>query len=83
VFAKEAAGSIEREISMKVVIAALMLFLCSAASAATNPAYTLSQSIALGTPDRWDYVVYDGQTNRVYVAHSDRLAVIDAYSEGH
>lgn len=34
----------------------------------------------LGAPDRWDYVVYDDQTQRVYVAHGDRLAVVDARS---
>jgi DNA-binding beta-propeller fold protein YncE len=38
------------------------------------------KSVSLGTPDRWDYVVYDDQTQRVYVAHGDRLAVVDARS---
>lgn len=47
-------------------------------SAATAPTYVLVKSVPLGTPDRWDYVVYDDQTNRVYVAHGDRLAVVDA-----
>lgn len=50
----------------------------SSLSAAPAPDYRLVKSIPLGTPDRWDYVVYDGQTQRVYVAHGDRLAVVDA-----
>lgn len=42
--------------------------------------YHLTRSVRLGTPDRWDYVVYDHLSHRVYVAHGDRLAVVDARS---
>jgi DNA-binding beta-propeller fold protein YncE len=48
------------------------------ASADPAPAYKLVKAVPLGAPDRWDYVVYDAGTNRVYVAHSDQLAVVDA-----
>lgn len=65
---------------MRIVLAAVAALLSSAAMAANGPAYTLSKTISLGAPDRWDYVVFDPQTNRVYVAHSDRLAVVDAQS---
>jgi YVTN family beta-propeller protein len=44
------------------------------------PAYTLTKSTPLGAPDRWDYVVFDAPTGRVYVAHGDQLAVLDAAS---
>lgn len=54
------------------------LLVAAPVSAATVPDYSLVKSVPLGTPDRWDYVVYDDQTQRVYVAHGDRLAVIDA-----
>lgn len=40
--------------------------------------YSLTNSIALGSPDRWDYAVFDGPTKRVYVAHGDWLTVLDA-----
>lgn len=60
------------------LVALLLAAIGSAAVAAPAPTYTLAKSIPLGAPDRWDYVTYDGQTNRVFVAHSDRLAVIDA-----
>lgn len=66
---------------MKMVIAAVAAALSSTVSAPNVSAYALSKSIPLGAPDRWDYVVFEGQTDRVYVAHSDRLAVIDAKSE--
>jgi len=42
-----------------------------------KPAYHLVATIALGEPDRWDYVVPDSAHHRVYVAHSDRLTVLD------
>jgi DNA-binding beta-propeller fold protein YncE len=38
----------------------------------------MTASIPLGSPDRWDYVVFDGNTHRVYVAHGDRVTVVDA-----
>lgn len=39
--------------------------------------YQLTRSVPLGAPDRWDYVVYDPPSHRVYVAHGDRLTVVD------
>ncbi|HEV2704243.1 MAG TPA: YncE family protein [Steroidobacteraceae bacterium] len=39
--------------------------------------YRLVKSVTLGAPDRWDYVVYDSASHRVYVAHGDRVAVVD------
>ena len=53
-----------------------------AAPALARPTYTLSMSTPLGMPDRWDYVVFNRDTGRVYVAHGDKVAVIDAKS-GH
>ena len=41
------------------------------------PAYQLSKSVPLGAPDRWDYVVFDAPSHRVYVAHGDRVSVVD------
>ncbi|MGN6850073.1 MAG: YncE family protein [Sphingomicrobium sp.] len=63
---------------MRVVVAAVAALLAAAVTAAPAPKYALAKTVLLGTPDRWDYVVYDDQTQRVYVAHGDRLAVIDA-----
>jgi DNA-binding beta-propeller fold protein YncE len=42
--------------------------------------YNLTMSTPLGMPDRWDYVVFSRDTGRVYVAHGDKVAVIDASS---
>lgn len=47
---------------------------------AAPPAYTLTKTVALGAPDRWDYVVFSADTDRVYVAHGDRVTVVDARS---
>jgi DNA-binding beta-propeller fold protein YncE len=56
-------------------IAAIALLPFAAATAA--PAYAPAGAVTLGAPDRWDYVVFDAGSGRVYVAHSDRVAVID------
>lgn len=47
------------------------------AAPAASPTYSLTTTTVLGAPDRWDYVTYDDQSGRVYVAHSDRVAVLD------
>jgi YVTN family beta-propeller protein len=54
--------------------------LAAGAAAAQTPSYTLTRSVALGAPERWDYVVFDPPTGRVYVAHGDRLSVVDGKS---
>lgn len=66
-------GRLER---VALAVAAISGFFSSAAEA--RPAYRQTASIALGAPDRWDYLVADAQGGRVYVAHADLLDVIDA-----
>ena len=46
------------------------------------PSYSLTKTIPLGAPDRWDYAVFDPATVRVYIAHGDRLTVLDARTGG-
>lgn len=62
---------------MKILAAAALGAALLAGSALAAPAYTLVASVPLGAPDRWDYVVVDPHSGRVYIAHSDKLAVID------
>jgi YVTN family beta-propeller protein len=64
------------------MLARLFLVAClgTAAPALAAPAYTLTKSTPLGLPDHWDYVVFDAPTHRVYLAHGDKLAVLDAHS---
>jgi len=50
------------------------------AGAQTAPAYAITPSAALGAPDRWDYLTFDAASHRVYIAHGDRISVIDARS---
>lgn len=39
--------------------------------------WTVSKTVALGAPDRWDYLTFDPDTNRLYVSHGDRVTVVD------
>jgi YVTN family beta-propeller protein len=70
------------EIGMKFAVCALAtLTLLSAGSTgaqtAGEPGYRQIASVPLGSPERWDYVVADARTGRVFVAHGDRLSVVD------
>jgi len=63
---------------MKVPAFVLAGLLLSAASpVAAQPAYHLTKTVPLGAPDRWDYVVFDAASHRVFVAHGDRVSVVD------
>jgi DNA-binding beta-propeller fold protein YncE len=66
---------------MKLPLLSLAAVLIGAAPA-SDPTYALTRSVALGAPDRWDYVVFSADTGRVYVAHGDRVTVADARSGG-
>jgi len=48
-----------------------------AASAQTAPPYHVTKTVTLGAPDRWDYLVYDAPSHRLYVSHGDRVTVLD------
>jgi YVTN family beta-propeller protein len=47
------------------------------ALAQPKAAYVVTKTVPLGAPDRWDYVVFDPGSHRVYVAHGDRVSVVD------
>jgi YVTN family beta-propeller protein len=53
------------------------LTLGAAAAQPQAPAYRLVKSVPLGSPDRWDYVIFDPASHRVFVAHGDRVSVVD------
>ena len=48
-------------------------------AAASEPAYAVTKTVPLGAPNRWDYVVFDPSSHRVYVAHGDRVTVVDGH----
>ena len=67
---------------MKTFLAALSAFVsvgCVAAMASAQDAQAYRQvgAIPLGAPERWDYVIADAPSGRVFVAHGDRLSVVD------
>jgi DNA-binding beta-propeller fold protein YncE len=49
-------------------------------NAAVPELYSITKSIPMGAPDRWDYLVYDSASHRVYVAHESEIAVINGQS---
>ncbi len=58
-------------------ILAAALYSPSPGQAQSLPEYRVSHTIALGAPDRWDYLTFDPGSRRVYVAHGDRVTVVD------
>jgi YVTN family beta-propeller protein len=50
---------------------------CTTLHAQAVPSYRITKTIALGPPDRWDYLTFDQDSHRVYIAHGDRVTVVD------
>ena len=55
----------------------LTIAFCGNGFAQSAPSYTITKTVALGAPDRWDYLTFDPSSHRVFVAHGDRVTVVD------
>ena len=66
----------------RALVIFIALFACTAEAAGTKPSslYRVIKSVPLGAPDRWDYLTFDPATARVYVAHGDRVTVVNGHS---
>src|SRR4051794_20497397 len=68
---------------MSIVCFAASLAAASSASGAqsaqtpTSSGYHITRTVNLGSPERWDYLTFDAPSHRVYVAHGDRVTVVD------
>ena len=60
-----------------IVIASPALAQSGASEKPTVPSYKITKEVPLPGPDRWDLVKYSPTDRRVYVAHGDRVSVID------
>jgi len=72
-----------RSVSLVFVVIAAFVAptpFATAAPQTKHSIYHISKIVPLGTPDRWDYVVFDLDMDRVYVAHGDRITVVDGGS---
>jgi YVTN family beta-propeller protein len=58
------------------LLAAFLAFL-GPVSASEGVNYQVTKTVPLGTPDRWDYVVFDPVLDRVYVSHGEVVTVVD------
>lgn len=58
---------------------AVLLLSAMQASADTPapPQYRLVATVALGSPERWDFVTFDPSSNRAYVSHRTQVDVVD------
>lgn len=60
-----------------VSLVALAVISTSLAAESATPAYKQVNAVAVGAPDRWDYLTFDPSTNRLYLSHGDRVDVLD------
>jgi hypothetical protein len=57
--------------------AALVIVFATQAFAQSQSLYRVTKAVPLGAPDGRDFVVFDPTSHKVFVAHGDRLTVVD------
>jgi len=62
----------------RTIFAALLL--CATLTAQSAPLYKLTKTVPIGAPERWDLLSFDADSHRVYVAHGDRITIVDVAS---
>jgi YVTN family beta-propeller protein len=76
--------------SKRFSIPALITIMCAGAYALVAQAtlaadapglYHIAKSISLGAPERWDYLTFEPTSSRIYVAHGDKIDVVDSQSD--
>ena len=58
----------------------LCVIACSAGLAEDKALYTVTRTIPIGAPDHWDLLTFDSESQRVYIAHGDRVTAVDGRS---
>jgi DNA-binding beta-propeller fold protein YncE len=61
-------------------VAALFIFSFAtggAVLAKSDPGFHLTKSVPLGGSEKWDYLVFDDTSNRVFIAHGTEVTVVD------
>lgn len=62
---------------MRLTAGLLALVFASATSLHAAPVYHVARTIPLGSPEKWDFIHFDEQTKRVFVAHATEVTVVD------
>lgn len=63
------------------VVVIVMFGLCAARAAAEQPNYHVVKKIELGGNGGWDYMNFEPETQRLYIARSDRVMVVDVVAD--
>ncbi|WP_370727960.1 YncE family protein [Fibrella arboris] len=64
-------------LSKSTVAAALWLITCLLGQAIAQPTYQFLSKISLPGDGKWDYLKMDGERERLFVSHGDRIHIID------
>jgi hypothetical protein len=62
-------------IAIAMIAAAIL-----AISAQAQVAYKIVKEVALGAPDKWDFLYFDASARRIFVSHATQVDVVDADS---
>jgi hypothetical protein len=66
--------------AVAILASVLALPTASAAAPTGAPLYKITKTVPLGGTDGWDYLYFEPQSHRVYVAHSTEITVVDGHN---
>ncbi len=62
----------------RLALAAVLLCTTAFSAAAEDaPLYTVTKTVPLGAPDKWDLLTFDPASRRLFVAHGTEVSVLD------
>ncbi len=70
-----------RQIIAAMAVVSTLALTNPAPAAGSGALYRIAKSVPLGAPEHWDYLYFESVSQRVYLAHGDRIDVFDAQSE--
>lgn len=70
----------KRTLSFALVAFAAALVMAIASSAQTTSGYHIAKTLEIGGDGGWDYVNFDPSSNRLYIARSTRVMIVDVES---
>src|SRR4051812_36044135 len=63
---------------VKTLITSLIIFSCTLSiHAQEQPSYKFLKKISLPGDGKWDYLKMDGEAERLFVSHQDRVHIVD------
>ena len=65
------------KLASRILLAAPIVVALNGTAPAYEPAYRIVKQIAIGAPEKWDFLYFDSSSDRIFIAHGTEVTVVD------